>query len=180
MNVVTEGDSITDSANAWAYPIFLGLGVAWSIEDVAISGTTTAQMLARGANVDNDFKPTFTKNVTVIDGGTNDPAVPLTPAQTWANLASWSAARHAKGFKTIVVTLMCGNSTNAPIYTQTNSLIYANWTGTFDGLADLAGNSRLAPGTCDSSLFMPDMTHPLPQTAQNIITPIIQTQILAQ
>lgn len=162
--------------NPVEYPAFLTLDPAvWQTENVAIGGSNTTQMLARGANVDGNFKSAATKNVAIIWGGTNDSAAGITPTQSWANLAAWSAARHAKGFKTIVVTLFCIGTGGI------NAEIYANWQGVFDGLADPASDPHLGPvGSCPNTTYFIDGTHPTQFAAQTIIAPINQAAILAQ
>lgn len=157
------------------WPAFLTLDpLVWQpAVNVAIGGTNTAQMLARGANVDATYTPQLKKNIAIINGGTNDSAAGISPAQSWANLAAWSADRHVKGFLTIVTTLFCGN----PI----NPFIYANWVGTFDGLADPAANPDLgAVGACRNTDFFLDGIHPNEPTAQNLVEPVAKAAILAQ
>lgn len=174
-NLVIEGDSLSGTSNPTEYPVFLTLNQPpWSIENVAIGGTNTTQMLARGANVDAAYNASLSKNIAIIWGGTNDAAAGISNAQSWSNLAAWSAARHTKGFKTIVVTLLCGN----PINTQ----IYANWVGVFDGLADPASNANIGPpsSNCSNTTYFLDGIHPTVFAAQTIIAPINQAAILAQ
>jgi hypothetical protein len=173
---VIEGDSLSGTSNPVEYPAFLTLDPSvWQVSNVAIGGTNTAQMLARATNVDNLYNSGFSRNIAIIGGGTNDAAAGISPAQSWANLAAWSAGRRAKGFKTIVTTLFCiGNG-------GINALIYANWQGVFDGLADPASNPNLGPiGSCtNETYFLSDHLHPNPFSAQTIIAPINQAAIVA-
>lgn len=173
---MAEGDSLssTGPTPVVSYYAYLTLEQTWQLANVAIGGTTTAQMLARVTNVTSLFNGALLKNVALIWGGINDTG---TAAQTWSNLASWSAACKAAGFKTIVTTLAGGNTWTNSV----NAQIAANWVGVFDGLADIASNSNLggANANQNTTYFLPDGIHLTDLSQQTIVTPIIQAAILA-
>ena len=173
-----DGDSITDHINGWSYAYFINIPLLKSTFNVALSGATTDDLLASApTNVDPHYDSTLYPNISVIWAGTNDCGHD-TAAQSWANLAAYSAARHAIGFKTIIVTMMSFFGRDA-CKDALNPLIVANWPGVFDGLADVAANPLVGADGAYANLtyFQADRGHPTNFSAQTVIAPIIQPVI---
>ena len=117
--------------------------------------------------IDPHFDP---HSIVAVLGGTNDCANSIPASTAWANLVTYGNARHAVGFKTIVLTVPFDSTDTCR--QAVNTLIRANWnTGPYDGLADDA--AALSP----SDSF--DGTHPTTAASQTIIAPLIQTQVNA-
>jgi lysophospholipase L1-like esterase len=178
--MVFDGDSITSGAHATPYPDFLaGLPYKWLAPNVAVTGRTTSQMVSAAAS-SVDPLATSGFNVVTILGGTNDCIAGTSASTIWSNLASYAAARHTAGFKVIVMTLPSLESYNT-CRDAVNTLIYANWSGTFDALADISGNANLGADGAYSNLtyFVSDGIHPTTLSEQTIMAPLEQTQINA-
>lgn len=124
------------------------------------------------------------KNIVSILGGTNDCLTGGTPAHAWADLLAFSNSRHANGWKTIVLTLpsLGGSGGAADVCRDSiNTLIYANWVGVFDRLADLAADTHIGPdgSYSNTTYYAGDGIHLSNLSQQTIVAPLVQTQINA-
>lgn len=117
-------------------------------------------------------------NIVAILGGTNDCIQGVNPAQAWSNLAAEGTALHNAGAKTIIVTLPSLQN-HEVCRDAINTLIYANWSGIFDALADPAANANYgADGAwANLSFFVADGIHPNSTSEQTIIAPAVQSAI---
>lgn len=180
---IADGDSLTHGVpNMVSWPNFLtSFPQGWLNLNIAVSGSTTTDVLARApANVDALFK-TAGKNIVVIWAGTNDgPLGGLTPAQSWSNLSAYGDLVRGTGFKVIVVPMISRNGWDS-YKNSLNALIYADWPNHFDAIADVAANANLgADGAyANSTYFLADGIHTTTLANQTIEQPIIQAQINA-
>jgi lysophospholipase L1-like esterase len=177
---VYDGDSITVGSFATPYPDFLSaFAGGWKSYNVAGTGRTTAQILSAFSTSVTPLATSGLNIVTVL-GGTDDCIQGDSASTAWSNLASIAAAAHSAGFKAIVMTLPSLNGYNT-CRDALNTLIYANWSGTFDALADIAGNANLgADGAySNATYFNADGIHPTTLSEQTIMAPLEQTQINA-
>ncbi len=184
--MVAEGDSITSQIptsgqTSWVYflPAF---PPNWKLHsfNVATSGLDSVSALARDtALVDPLYNPTGT-NVYVLWVGTNDCEVGRDPNTTWSNLVANSAARRAVGFKTVIGTMMSrGNGFDA-CKNVLNPIIRANWSGNFDGLADVAAVPQLGDdGAYANTTYFADTIHPTTFASHTLIEPVFETAIKA-
>jgi hypothetical protein len=137
-------------------------------------------MLANApTNVDPFYKGAPFKGRVAILGGTNDCLHgTATPAQAWANLNSFGVGRRAKGFKTVVMTIPSINGFDT-CRDSINALISANWMTNFDALVDLAADPHIGPdgSFSNATYFQGDGIHFTAFTQQNVIAPLVQTQL---
>ncbi len=173
---MSDGDSVTAGTFASAYINFLTFPNQWVANNTGVSGYTTAQMLQTGSKVDALYVA-GKRNIVTILGGENDCLLGGTTAATsWANLAAYAAARHTKGWKVIVMTIQSIQSFDA-CRNAINAQIYANWSGVFDGLADLAADPNMGPdGSWSNATYFVNGTHPSSFGEQNVMAPLVQTQ----
>lgn len=144
-----------------------------------MAGELLSTMLANApANVDTRFNPALAKNVVVIWGGTNDIANAHQPVDVYANLVSYVAARHAKGWKVVVVTMLSrvGWDMKKDDY---DALILANTAG-----ADVVVNMTPTPlgmdgGFANMRWFNPDEIHPVTNGVTTYEAPMISTAVNA-
>ena len=160
---MAAGDSITVSGVT--YYQFLVFPSLWSKFNAGVAGTTISDMLASApSSVDSHYDRTRLGIVSIL-GGTNGCGTVAASTQ-WSQLQSFSAARHAVGWKTIVMTIPPqASGCDAAL----NDLIRANWVGTFDAMADLGAHLTLGD--------LSDGIHPTPAAQQNIIAPLVQAAI---
>jgi hypothetical protein len=160
------------------YTAHLTLTGRWDIINVAIPGATVVSMLQTApTNVDSSFFPGVT-NIVVAWGGTNDIANNnATPSTTYANLTSYIAARHAKGWKVIVPTMISreGFDTQKNTY---NALILANSAGA-DAIVNFTGTQLGCDGCWSNSSFQSDGVHPTQAAINTIEAPVIGAVINA-
>jgi lysophospholipase L1-like esterase len=163
---VADGDSITQDGGS-PYSSQLSLSpLNWRVSNVAQSGETIATMLSLApTRVDPLYNSGALDNVVVIWGGTNDLENGATVAATYANLAAYVAARHAKGWKVVVVTMISrvNLDTQKDAY---NALIVANTAGA-DAIASLISTPLGCDGCYSNTTWFGDQIHP---TAAGIST----------
>ena len=179
-NIVFDGDSIiaangngssnTDPATSFLYvpevtAYVTNLGVSSKcvgITAAAPGGGNIESMLTTGTSVvDTLFVPGI-KNILVIFGGTNDLFFSRTPAQAYADLTTYVAARHAAGWKVIIVPAVSRTATTTPALDAKEailtSLILGNSAGA-DAVVPLP-LSLIGPGaSLNTNLFSADQTH---------------------
>jgi len=184
--LVTDGDSITaggllDGTTITPWPSLVTLNGSWTIHNVAASGQTLATCLANApTTVDPFYDALAPENVVTIWAGTNDIANNSTNVNAvYANLVSYVAARHAIGWKVIVMTMLTkGNPSTSDIARDAyNALILANTAG-----ADLVVSFNSTPlgidgGASNSTYFLSDNLHPNQFSVNTIETPALNTAI---
>lgn len=168
--VVFDGNSLTAAHGGHIpYPDFvmqdLGNPLGLDTANVAVSGQTTLNMIARGPTFVDPLHTTKPVNVLVVWEGTNDMYFGATPEEAYAHLISYAAARKADGWKIVVLTIM----PRAGLYTrpdfevvrqQFNTLLRANWQTFADQFADIALDPRFgAPGAQEDTMYFEDETH---------------------
>lgn len=181
---ITYGTGITDP---WTQSLSLNLTVPTAdVYNFGVASETLLTMIANAPTVIDPCLISGHKNICVIWGGTNDMAQSgRTPAQTYASLKTYCAARRAAGWKVVVVT-MISRTGNNPVggesldtdKTAYNALIRSDPT-IYDALADVAGNANLgADGAfSNTTYFQVDGVHPTQLSATTIIAPIIGAAI---
>lgn len=134
-------------------------------------------MLANApTNIDPLYNSSSPKNIVVIWGGTNDIANSQQPADVYANLVSYVAARHAVGWKVLVATMLSRIGWDSK-KDQYNALILANTAGA-DGIINFTGTSLGCDGCFSSATwFNPDGIHPTTIGVTSIESPIISSGI---
>jgi lysophospholipase L1-like esterase len=180
--VVYDGDSITAGGvgSAVPYPDFLAaFARGWKSYNTGVYGRTTSQILSALSTSVTPLASSGLNLYTVL-GGTNDCIQGVTAATAWSNLASIASTVHTAGFKAIVMTLPSLNGYNT-CRDALNTLIYANWSGTFDAIADPASNSSYGADAAysNTTYFYTDGIHPTTLTEQTIMAPLEQAQINA-
>jgi lysophospholipase L1-like esterase len=158
----------------------MSLSLPFAIQNIAVTGQTMVVMLANAPiHVDPLYSAGGSKNVVVIWGGTNDIAINgATPASVYANMTSYVAARHARGWKVIVPTMLSRNGFD----TQKNSynaLILANSAGA-DGIANFTGTPLGCDGCySNTTWFQSDGIHPTQAGVTTYEAPVISTAVNA-
>jgi hypothetical protein len=189
LNVVFDGDSLISNTAAPADVdpplsyIYLAKSPAYvtnaavgakclGIGCPAVNSGTVESMLATGTTViDPLFVPGIT-NVLVFFGGGNDlDGGGRTPAQVYADLTTYVAARHAAGWKVVVATLVSRKATSSPAVdlkiTLYDSLVKANTAGA--DYVIVHPNWLIGLGaSVNTTMFNADQTH-LTQFAQTSI-----------
>jgi hypothetical protein len=140
--------------------------------NTGISSQTTTQILARVTPTYMlDFSPPlFREQWFVIGGRTNDV---ISPAASYANLASINTIAHTAGIKTCIITVIPGASMNAQQiadYNAFNGLVLANSAG-FDKVANL---SPIFPTVPTTTFYLPDNIHPTNAVISSMATIIRQ------
>ena len=142
---------------------YAALGEYVDIDNRGISGETTAQIAARSpSSFAQDYAPlNFRREFLVINGGKNDNAGVVTPAQAYANLASISVAAQALGVQSVMTTAHYSTPGAMSPYLYTwvdalNVLIRANSCGA-DYVVDYYVDPILANPT---TTYWPDEIHP--------------------
>lgn len=182
-NLVADGDSITFGVGTSnPYTSFLaptGGAANWSINNKGIAGETLATMLANApTNIDPWFNPNLAKNVIVIWAGTNDIATAHQPVDVYANLISYVAARHAKGWKVVVVTMLSRVGWDQK-KDQYNALIEANTAGADEVVVFDSTPLGIDNGYANPLWFNPDEIHPLTVGVTTYEAPMISTAVNA-
>lgn len=167
-NLVADGDSLTFGAGVpVAYPPQLTpkvksvvLGMIWGITNSGVNGQFLSTMVANAAaNIDPLYDPNVRNNVVIIWGGINDLASSVTPATCYTNLQTYCAARHAVGWKVLVVTLP-SNKFVDNTRGQLNTLLRSNHSFA-DGLVDFIGSPLdTVGGWSNTTWFQSDGIHP--------------------
>lgn len=132
-------------------------------------------MLANAPTVvDPLYQPGIGKtNVVIIWGGSNDIANGgVNPTTVYNDLVSYCNARHAVGWKVVVVTMLSrvGFDTQKNTY---NNLILANWMTFADGLVDFTKTPLGVDGGYANTGYFVDGVHPNANTDATIIAPMI-------
>jgi hypothetical protein len=190
LNIVCDGDSITAGygiVTPWTSSLLVsGSKVLISIANLGVPSkclgvTNTAQhsiqsMIATApTSVDSIFLPGI-RNIVVAWGGTNDIGdMGRTISQVYADLQTYCAARHAAGFKVIVVPML-SRVTIDPQIQAYNALLAGN-SSFADGLVSLPP-SLVGPGAyANPILFQTGGVHPTQVAATTIIAPAISASI---
>jgi len=134
-------------------------------------------MLANApANIDPLFNSSAALNVVAIWGGINDLASSVTPATVYSDLQSYCSARHAVGWKCIVVTLPSNkfvDNTRA----QVNASLRANHSFA-DALVDFAGTPLDCTGCwSNTTWFQSDGIHPNEAGIQTYELPVFNAAV---
>lgn len=149
--IVADGDSITAGVSETPWTSLLSLNQSWSIFNVATFNQTLANDLVNALTATDHHFVSSGKSISVIWAGTNDISnAGTSPADTYAILAQYIAARKAKGAKVITATMLSRvhNDTGKNAY---NALILANsggaqgTAGQWDSLVDFTNT----PLGCD-------------------------------
>lgn len=166
--------------SAYPYTSFLTLNGGaqnWSINNKGIPGETLTTMLANApTNIDPWFNPNVLRNVVIIWAGTNDIANAQQPANVYANLVSYVAARHAKGWKVVVVTMLSriGWDQKKDAY---NALILANTAGA-DAVVDFGVTPLgIDNGYANPQWFFQDGIHVITVGVSTYEAPMISTGV---
>lgn len=130
------------------------------------------------ANVDTRFNPNVTKNVIVLEAGSNDIANAHQPADVYANLVSYVAGRHAKGWKVIVWTMLSRVGWDQK-KDQYNALIEANSAGADEVVVFDSTPLGIDNGYANPLWFNPDEIHPLTVGVTTYEAPMISTAVNA-
>jgi lysophospholipase L1-like esterase len=180
--LVADGDSITigfqNSGPFTPYTSYLNLNNSpWFILNNGVSGETLAAMLSSAPTaVDPFYGPSGTGNCVVIWGGTNDITEGATPADTYANLVAYVAARHAVGWKVIVPTMLSRVGEDAE-KNEYNALILANTAGA-DAIVDFTQTPLgIDGGYSNPTYFDTGGIHPTLFSVTTIEAPYIQAAI---
>jgi lysophospholipase L1-like esterase len=123
------------------------------------------------------FSPMYKRagrNVVVVWLGTNDLAVPKTPAEIEAALNGICTGYRTRGWKVVVCTLQDKVGQTANIATL-NGLLRANYAGYADALADLGANANLQ-NSADPVYFTSDEVH-LTDAGQAVVAGIVDAAI---
>lgn len=176
--LVADGDSITAGTSDTPYPGLLTLPTGWTLHNVAVSGQSLAIAVPAAPTVVDAL---YTgglgfPNICSVWLGTNDIANNgTTPAATYAMLVQYVQARHAKGWKVIVATMLSRKNVE-PQKNQFNALVLANTAGA-DAVVDFTG-TVLGCDLCSTNLtyFDPDQIHPT-QTGVGVEVPLFQAAI---
>lgn len=161
---ITAGHTVSTSTTSFLEILqaqYAAAGESVYILNAGISSQTSAQIAARSPSTfadryaQNDFRDEWL----IIGGGTNDSGT--TPEQTYANLASVSAAAQALGIRTAIGTLLyrtAAQMTPASYawHDALNALIRANACGA-DRVIDYHVDPVLATPT---TAHFPDTVHP--------------------
>jgi lysophospholipase L1-like esterase len=145
------------------YTQLLTLNKLWKITNLGVSGETLATMLANApARVDSLYNPAKPANLVIIWGGTNDIANSHdAPANVYANMKLYCAARHAVGWKVILVTMLSRTGAGVDAAKDTlNNLILADHSFA-DALVDFTATPLgVDGGFSNTTNFQGDGIHP--------------------
>jgi hypothetical protein len=190
-NIIFDGDSIiaangngstgTDPATSYLYlpttPAYVAnLGVPFKCLGVpcAAGGSGNIEsMLTTGTSVVDTLFISGSKNIVVLFAGTNDIfTASRTPAQVYTDLTTYVTARHAVGWKVVVVPCLSRISSTAPVTDSNNaiytSLIVANTAGA-DAVVVLPIYLTAVGASQNTILFNTDQIHPTEVTHIDIL-----------
>jgi len=132
-------------------------------DSLGVSGDTMTNVLARTAATDAAYDATCAKNILIFVAGSNDVKAGRTAADTYADMVTYVAGRHAKGFKVIVSTVCPRVDYNAGmeiVRLALNVLILANAAGA-DAVMDPGGSATLS-NPSDDVYYCEDKIHLAP------------------
>jgi hypothetical protein len=193
VNMVADGDSetfgygvtspYTDSiyTSAGSVPCIANLGVSAKAVGVTIPATVGSieSMITTGTTVIDPLFQAGKQNIDIIWGCTNDmSAGGRTPAQCDADLGTYIAARHASGWKVILVqTLSRGDSSDAnDTKMQVLNQLTASGTGA-DEVVTLPLALTGTGGWANANLFQPDKVHGTQQMMTSFIARAVSAAI---
>jgi hypothetical protein len=193
VNMVADGDSetfgygvtspYTDSiyTSAGSVPCIANLGVSAKAVGVTIPATVGSieSMITTGTTVIDPLFQAGKQNIDIIWGCTNDmSAGGRTPAQCDADLGTYIAARHASGWKVILVqTLSRGDSSDAnDTKMQALNQLTASGTGA-DEVVTLPLALTGTSGWANANLFQPDKVHGTQQMMTSFIARAVSAAI---
>ncbi len=184
--LAVDGDSLscgscigTTPAITSPYSAYLTLntqgGNTWNITNMGRAGyrlDTTLNPFGPQA-IDPIYRPYAPSNTVVIWGGTNDASTDFIP-----QLSSYCQARHAVGWKCIVVSMISRTGLDAN-KNSNNALIRQLWPTFADGFADIAADVNLGADGANGSAtyFTTDHVHVTDVGIINDETPWIQRAI---
>lgn len=197
MQFIAEGDSMTAGSDAtvqmiWTDQTFRLLSIPWKYFNVAVGGTTVAQMIVRAPTTTYPlFNPAQLRNVLVFWGGTNDNFFGADAATIISRLTTYFANAYAAATLAgvdleIVAIPMAPRKEGAWSQATANTVnawFFANAGIAFDRLANILSNSQIAnpnpaDGVYDFAPGSDDFTHML-DYGQGLVASIVAPQILA-
>ncbi len=193
VNIVADGDSITYGdgipspytdaiyTTEGTVPCIANLGASYKGVGAATalpgSGGNVESMLTTGTSVVDPLYVGGIKNIDVIWGCTNDIALDSrTPAQCTADLTSYIAARHAAGWKVVLVQAL-SRGTNDTLMQYLNSL-----TASGTGADEVVTLNHALTGTgayANLTFFQNNQVHPTQFAQSSLIAPAISAGINA-
>lgn len=181
-NMLNEGDSLTQGAgvalaNLFPHKVLAGKSpVAWGYNNVAVGGSTVAQMAARATSADEFSDRLADENWITVWCGTNDIVNGATAEQVVAGLVSYCQARRQAGFKVLVFTILPRTAISGAKETERqelNTIIRATWVTFADGLADVAADATLGAENANlNTTYYSDGTH-LTAAGHTIVAAIV-------
>jgi lysophospholipase L1-like esterase len=160
---VAEGDSISAVDGAWPYLYGPNASPAVLGNNIAVSGSTIADLEARAAQVDAMLPPNRTgrKFILTVLIGRNDLAA-LGVTAWLAALSSYLDARRAAGWIVVLGTVLPATASGFNALRNTANTTLRTWTGVHcDALIDFAANATMGPDAAASNATLySDGTHP--------------------
>lgn len=134
-------------------------------------------MLANApTSIDPLFNSADSLNVVTLLGCTNDLASSVTPATCYGNIQSYCNARHAVGWKCVVLTLPSNQFIDTP-RTQLNNMLRSNHSFA-DGFVDFAGTPYDPIGAwSNTTWFQSDGVHWTEQGIQTYVVPKVSAVV---
>lgn len=162
VNFVSDGDSITQRAGAWPYTLILdGSNNTnyFGIFDVAVSGSTLPDLIARASALDALLSTTKTNKLGILIGA-NDYLFGTSSADFLSSLAGYLDARRTAGWKVLIFTLLPNTRTGVGGITfnqwrgQINPTILT-WTGVHaNAVYNAGGNATMGPDAAASDVTL--------------------------
>jgi lysophospholipase L1-like esterase len=186
LNVATVGDSITEGTGVlarWSDSLTVTKRSPFSISNMGIDSqglnttiSSESSMTAIAtASVDSLYVPGIA-NVIVLWGGTNDMATSgRTPAQLYADVQTYVAARKAIGWKVVIVPNLSRNGDDTDQQTY-NSLVSGGSTF-YDALVSLPSTLVANGAYSNTTYFQAGGIHPTQFSDLAIIAPAISVAI---
>lgn len=188
-NIVFDGDSLTFGYSVQSnrgfvnYPTqlitLLPDAAAWRFVNFGISGQTFTTMNTNAAaNVDPFYSGSYTKNICVAWGGTNDMTTGgASAADTYDQAKTYWAARRLAGWKVIAITMLPNIS--EPKRTDFNNLVRSD-SSLYDALADVETIPAIgATGAAsDTTYFAADGLH-MNEVGYALLAGLVKTAVLS-
>ena len=167
LNLILDGNSLT------AFDIYppmlpsrIKSGYAMVLQNYAVSGQTTAQMIVDATTqIDIPTNKNEGYNIVFCWEGINDLYHRATAQQCFDNIKNYCLARKAYGFKVIVGTLTPRTNSGTPLDYESkrlivNDLLRANYNVFADRLVDIGGDPIMgATGASKNATYYVDLVH---------------------